>query len=432
MSFLSNLKLSKEDELIEMEMENSEPIEEVSVAESVQDDVDNSSDAEEFQETMVAAEEDVVEMEKQEEVLEGLQEQDSIIEEKLEQPEEVTPEDVVVAQEAFAFALGRLCGSNEDYKNFKQSIRVSYESNNNEPAAVLRSLHTEGFKEFIQRIIASINVLLLRVINWVKKLMVKIVVLFDQSEKTLKKMEEVISQNSGQAVNKTEWERVAKNKLSAAMFVAKEAKKSSSLETALELAKNLKELGQGAHIVKQVINIVPLNTPEEVRDVLEKVGLIKSSEKQSISAIGGFLGYFSFAGGTAMGIEALIRVDEPTFTYRIEPVQTNKDPIPGGIAELNSAKTFNDLRKVITILRKHTNGIKTVSKDIETNANNIKSTYKNLKENSNFDPKAVNIAVKISKLILSHVTLGALKTYVSVVRGGVAVVAAAMKPIENS
>ena len=112
MSFLSNLKLSKEDELIEMEMENSEPIEEVSVAESVQDDVDISSDAEEFQETMVAAEEDVVEMEKQEEVLEGLQEQDSIIEEKLEQPEEVTPEDVVVAQEAFAFALGRLCSSN--------------------------------------------------------------------------------------------------------------------------------------------------------------------------------------------------------------------------------------------------------------------------------------------------------------------------------
>ena len=381
---------------------------------------------------MVAAEEDLVEMEKQEEVLEGLQEQDSIIEEKLEQPEEVTPEDVVVAQEALAFALGRLCGSNEDYKNFKQSVRVSYESNNNEPAAVLRSLHTEGFKEFIQRIIASINVLLLRVINWVKKLMVKIVVLFDQSEKTLKKMEEVISQNSGQAVNKTEWERVAKNKLSAAMFVVKEAKKSSSLENALELAKNLKELGQGAHIVKQVINIVPLTTPEEVRDVLEKVGLIKSSEKQSISAIGGFLGYFSFAGGTAMGIEVLIKVDEPTFTYHIEPVQTNKDPIPGGIAELNSAKTFNDLRKVITILRKHTNGIKTVSKDIETNANNIKSTYKNLKENSNFDPKAVNLAVKISKLILSHATLGALKTYVSVVRGGVAVVAAAMKPIENS
>lgn len=432
MSFLSNLKLSKEDELIEMEMENSEPIEEVSVAESVQDDVDNSSDAEEFQETMVAAEEDVVEMEKQEEVLEGLQEQDSIIEEKLEQPEEVTPEDVVVAQEAFAFALGRLCSSNEDYKNFKQSVRVSYESNNNEPAAVLRSLHTEGFKEFIERIIASINALLLRVINWVKKLMVKIVILFDQSEKTLKKMEEVISKNSGQAVNKTEWERVAKNKLSAAMFVAKEAKKSSSLENALELAKNLKELGQGASIIKYVVNLAPLTTPEEVRDALEKLGLIKSSEKQSISARGGFLGYISFAGGTAMGVNVTIKVDEPTFTYTIIPVQTNKDPIPGGIDELNSAKTFNDLRKVITILRKHTNGIKTVSKDIETNANNIKNMYKNLKENSNFDPKAVNLTVKISKLILSHATLGALKTYVSVVRGGVAVVAAAMKPIENS
>ncbi len=432
MSFLSNLKLSKEDELIEMEMENSEPIEEVSVAESVQDDVDNSSDAEEFQETMVAAEEDVVEMEKQEEVLEGLQEQDSIIEEKLEQPEEVTPEDVVVAQEAFAFALGRLCSSNEDYKNFKQSVRVSYESNNNEPAAVLRSLHTEGFKEFIARIIASINALLLRVINWIKKLMVKIVILFDQSEKTLKKMEEVISKNSGQAVNKTEWERVAKNKLSAAMFVAKEAKKSSSLENALELAKNLKELGQGASIIKYVVNLAPLTTPEEVRDALEKLGLIKSSEKQSISARGGFLGYISFAGGTAMGVNVMIKVDEPTFTYTIIPVQTNKDPIPGGIDELNSAKTFNDLRKAITILRKHTNGIKTVSKDIETNANNIKSIYKNLKENSNFDPKAVNLTVKISKLILSHATLGALKTYVSVVRGGVAVVAAAMKPIENS
>lgn len=432
MSFLSNLKLSKEDELIEMEMENSEPIEEVSVAESVQDDVDNSSDTEEFQETMVAAEEDVVEMEKQEEVLEGLQEQDSIIAEKLEQPEEVTPEDVVVAQEAFAFALGRLCSSNEDYKNFKQSVRVSYENNNNEPAAVLRSLHTEGFKEFIERIIASINALLLRVINWVKKLMVKIVILFDQSEKTLKKMEEVISKNSGQAVNKTEWERVAKNKLSAAMFVAKEAKKSSSLENALELAKNLKELGQGASIIKYVVNLAQLTTPEEVRDALEKLGLIKSSEKQSISARGGFFGYISFAGGTAMGVNVMIKVNEPTFTYTIVPVQTNKDPIPGGIAELNSAKTFNDLRKVITILRKHTNSIKTVSKDIETNANNIKSMYKNLKENSNFDPKAVNLAVKISKLILSHATLGALKTYVSVVRGGVAVVAAAMKPIENS
>lgn len=430
MSFLNNLKLSKEDELIEMEMENSEPIEEVSVSESVQDDVDNSSDAEEFQETMVAAEEDVVEMEKQEEVLEGLQEQDSIIEEKLEQPEEVTPEDVVVAQEAFAFALGRLCGSNEDYKNFKQSVRVSYESNNDEPAAVLRSLHTEGFKEFIAKVIESIKVLFIRIINWFKKLMVKIVILFDQSEKTLKKMEEVINSKPGESVNITEWQRVAKNKLSAGIFVASECGKGASLAGAIEIAANLKNLGGGSGIVKTIIGFG--GTTDHVVVKRGLTGLLFSKPKviSVPNSNSGSAGYISFSGGTALRFDYEINPDTCIMSYKIHETKTNKDPLPSGIVELNGAKTYRDLTKAVVILKKAAATIKTFSKDVEANAAEVKKSFESLKSKDEGDTKAVQNGAKICKVLLSHAVLGAIKSYVSVVRGGVAVVAAAMKPIK--
>ena len=429
MSFLSNLKLSFEDDEL-MEAAPVEPIEEVSVDESVQDEIDNSSETEEFQETVVAAEEDIAEMDKQEEVLEGLQEQDEVIEQKLENPEDVTPEDVVVAQEAFAFALGRLCSGQSDYKEFRKSVKVSYESNNNNPAAVLYQLHQEGFKDFIMKIIQSIRALFTRIMNWFKKLMVKIVIMFDQSEKTLKKMADVIQKESNNEINVNEWQKVAKKRLGAALYVVAADKQPQSFEAILRKSNSLTSLCFADRMIKEMVNMRA--TEGVVKKLFNLIGnLFKNSRPD------GHLEYISFAGHEVISLKAIKTDDSDSatsITFRVESIKVDKDPNVAGIRELNNATKYSSLLKIVNFVSKYASDIKKFSKNVEDNSKELQKAFNNLEKEKDANGKdilPIIYASKIGKIMLSHGVLGAIKTHTSCVRGSVAILAAAMKPIKN-
>lgn len=170
MSFLSNLKLAREDDEI-LADSAAEPVE-IDVTEAIQAE----EDALEVQETEAAIEEEQGEIEVQSEVVEELQEQDAAIEEKLETPAEVTPEDVAVAQEAFAFTLGRLAGNSEVYKSYK-SMKVSYEDAKTDPVSALK-LHQEGVKEMASKVWDSIKVMFQKVVAFFKKMWIKLPAMF--------------------------------------------------------------------------------------------------------------------------------------------------------------------------------------------------------------------------------------------------------------
>lgn len=170
MSFLSNLKLAREDD--EILVDGAAEPAEIDVTEAIQAE----EDALEVQETEAAIEEEQGEIEVQSEVVEELQEQDAAIEEKLETPAEVTPEDVAVAQEAFAFTLGRLAGNSEVYKSYK-SMKVSYEDAKTDPVSALK-LHQEGVKEMASKVWDSIKVMFQKVVAFFKKIWIKLPAMF--------------------------------------------------------------------------------------------------------------------------------------------------------------------------------------------------------------------------------------------------------------
>ena len=175
MSFLSNLKLAREDD--EILVDGAAEPSEIDVTEAIQAE----EDALEVQETEAAIEEEQGEIEVQSEVVEELQEQDAAIEEKLETPAEVTPEDVAVAQEAFAFTLGRLAGNSEVYKSYK-SMKVSYEDAKTDPVSALK-LHQEGVKEMASKVWDSIKVMFQKVVAFFKKMWIKLPAMFTNYSK---------------------------------------------------------------------------------------------------------------------------------------------------------------------------------------------------------------------------------------------------------
>lgn len=184
MSFLSNLKLAREED--EVLAEGAVEPAEIDVTEAIQAEEDNL----EVQETEVAIEEEQEQIEVQSEVVEELQEQDAAIEEKLESPAEVTPEDVAVAQEAFAFTLGRLAGNSSVYKEYKK-IKVSYEDAKTDPVSALK-LHREGIKDVMKSVWESLKTMFAKILSWCKKIYTKIVAIFTDFEKKAKALKEKV------------------------------------------------------------------------------------------------------------------------------------------------------------------------------------------------------------------------------------------------
>lgn len=144
------------------------------------DAIDSNDEVNEIASDMQA---DVAAVEEAEDVIEELSEQVEENEAALETPEEVDAVDVAVSQEALHYATKRLGTSMSD-----MGLGViSRESAKDDAVTALR-LSTEGVKEFINTVIEQIKRLMRNVGMAFKKLYVKALTVFNNTEKAAKKL----------------------------------------------------------------------------------------------------------------------------------------------------------------------------------------------------------------------------------------------------
>src|SRR5574344_1013138 len=126
---------------------------------------------------------DVASVEEAEDVIEELNEQVEENEEALESPEAVEAVDVAVSQEALNYATKRLGTTMQEVGLGV----ISRESAKDDAVTALR-LSTEGIKEFINTVIEQIKRLMRNVGMAFKKLYVKALTVFNNTEKAAKKL----------------------------------------------------------------------------------------------------------------------------------------------------------------------------------------------------------------------------------------------------
>lgn len=109
------------------------------------------------------------------ELAEVVQEQEQAIDQA---PEQITEDNVRIAQECLAYSLGRLGMSFKEHK----AQRLSVEQHGNYPVDKLR-ITVEGIKEIIDKIIEKIKSIFRRIGNFFRELYLKAVMLFDKTQK---------------------------------------------------------------------------------------------------------------------------------------------------------------------------------------------------------------------------------------------------------
>lgn len=97
-------------------------------------------------------------------------------------PEQITEEVVQIAQENFAYSVGKLGYSKEELNNMRKdrAYQISLESDKS-PVVKLR-IATEGIKEFIEKIIQKVKDFLLKFVNLFKKFGLKLRKMLDSSK----------------------------------------------------------------------------------------------------------------------------------------------------------------------------------------------------------------------------------------------------------
>lgn len=103
-------------------------------------------------------------------------------EEKLENPEEVTAADVVVSEESLRDSMVRVGYTDGLADRLSFATESTYESLKHNPARHL-SISNEGVKDFIAKLISTVKTLVIRIINYSKKLFAKILFKFGNYEK---------------------------------------------------------------------------------------------------------------------------------------------------------------------------------------------------------------------------------------------------------
>lgn len=109
------------------------------------------------------------------ELQEVVQEQEQAIDQA---PEQITEDNVRIAQESLAYSLGRLGLSFKEHR----AQRLSVETHANYPVDKLR-ITVEGIKEVIDKIIAKIKEIFKRIGNFFRELYLKAVMVFDKTQK---------------------------------------------------------------------------------------------------------------------------------------------------------------------------------------------------------------------------------------------------------
>lgn len=103
-------------------------------------------------------------------------------EEKLENPEEVVAADVVVSEESLRDSMVRVGYTDGLSDRLSFATESTFESLKHNPARHL-SISNEGVKDFIAKLISTVKTLVIRIINYSKKLFAKILFKFGNYEK---------------------------------------------------------------------------------------------------------------------------------------------------------------------------------------------------------------------------------------------------------
>lgn len=300
--FLKNLTLNIEDEDI---VSNSEPIE-VTPESSALDDVDNVDGTSDYQETIVATEEVLSDINEQTDVMNTLEESADNLEEKMNSDEGVSVGDIVVAQEAFVFALGRLANSSialQDYRrtmHFEDELTDSSETIIEEDGGLEKQITNEvemiknnynkpiglgwkivhNIKTFILNIVASIRTLFSKLSNFIKKLIIKITVMFGSYSKTLEKIKTTCNGNNQGAVNIEAARKAAFDKMGGLLYSTMYSSNSPcSISRAFSLSNQITKFGVVApSIVTKAI--------EEISQWFSSIQGILSSVVTDVASVG--------------------------------------------------------------------------------------------------------------------------------------------------
>lgn len=144
----------------------------------VEDLIEDQMATEEVNGLVVEMQNDLNALDEAHEAVDALQETQATIAEKLETPEAVTAEDVAIAQEALKLTAASL---GVDLNSFNITT-MSYESSKAYPSEALQ-VSMESIDDFLNTLSQNIHNLIVRVGLWIKKMIVKVMVMFNGASK---------------------------------------------------------------------------------------------------------------------------------------------------------------------------------------------------------------------------------------------------------
>jgi hypothetical protein len=162
--------------------------------------IDSQAVHDEFTETAASAQADVNAIEESNDIVNDTEDVTDSIDEKLEQPETVTADDVMVAQESMRV----ICHRYGIKPEMVLGHRVSHESASNNP---IRSLefNKEAAIEFTKKVIEGIRNIFKRLVVTIKKLFAKAVVIMSQTEKIANDLSKKIA-DYGEAITEAKFD----------------------------------------------------------------------------------------------------------------------------------------------------------------------------------------------------------------------------------
>jgi hypothetical protein len=147
--------------------------------------IDSQADHDEFTETAASAQADVNAIEESNDIVNDTEDVTDSIDEKLEQPETVTADDVMVAQESMRI----ICHRYGIKPEMVLGHRVSHESASNNPIHALK-LSREAGGDFAKTVIDGIRNIFKRLVVTIKKLFAKAAILLSRIDKVATKLVE--------------------------------------------------------------------------------------------------------------------------------------------------------------------------------------------------------------------------------------------------
>lgn len=460
---LDKLSLKLEDEN-SLEIDTSP--EDVTLLSSANDDVKNATETEEIDELIFATEEMISEAADQNDVMCHLTEQVNILEKK-ENDDNITPEDVMIAQEALVFSLGRLAVSSEAFSNV-DDLRRNFKINTENKISDTAKRVVLALSEFIIFIAKSIRNMFSNIITFIKKLIIKIGLWFSSITKTITKLKGVCSSNPDKVIEKdseayTNMQQKSYDKLAGMLYIMKSNGDTVSDLDAFSFCNNLKiftvsfptTIEKLVSIFKSSLKSLPQDIPNEIvnwamtelpalgKNLLNQFGKSNGLSDFEISL------YSSAVGKDVSSVTVNVKKnglednssDRP-FTLSIDKVRVKEDDIKGVSFDFTKPGiTYKQLEVVLNNIESHAKNIKKYIQDVERAANIVKvvsssveqigkAIYSRPNPDTAIKARVVRVSLTIINGIINtyinHYVINSIKTYISTIKGLVAVINAGL------